>query len=940
MALNVVQAGVPEVLQAVQALHAHANPETTRQADEWLKAWQQSQSAWQVADQILQMDDAGLEITFIAAQTLRTKIQFDFCELPSNAWAPLRDSLLKHLIKFRSMQHQPVATQLSIAVADLAIQMDKEWPRVIQFLIDHLAGSPENLAVFLDVLKSLPEENLNRKLMTDHEKRASTKQALVESIGDVMQLLHQIHATQCTSALATKKVLDCFLAWLKFGTFMPSDLANMKLVLAAFGYLEDPTLSEIGTDVVVEILRMIPAEQTQEYMPLIQVILPPILETKVKVAQYLQAGDEDSVLPYARIFTEMGEALTVMMVDEVKQPQVAQLFQIQLSLTRFPSMELSQMPFEFWLRLFDHFKKVNGVGWKGYLPDEFRPLVLELLNALIDRVQCPANRDPFIADDDFAQYRGRVQAVFDEAVLALGPDAALQHVLQSLQTRHAEGVCLQEAHFFLLTGLVARAEVRDDSVLWHLIISLPQLIRQESAGNHMVEYTKKTAVDLVGHLPKWLSARDSSIRAALDMLSVLLVAPAPQGLPPTDPTVERLRHLQLSAANAYRELAICCRRELMPMGSNLLQLYQQAGTTLPGKQMLLVVEGTGAVLVELDGQQFEEAMSALIGPLITMLQSEQQVKVLADTLDYVQAVIRQVRCHEGSPKEISMGNFITQLWPMLQQLISRFPAESSIAEKTCRVVKHSMRCCPTPFKPLVPSLGQTLIQAFSACQHSSYLYSAEILGSTYGADPAMQTALQELNVQLSKIALGILNGNVNKLDDFTEVVEDYYGMQDRYLKHCPHIMLQSEQLAPTLALLPMVLKVIQRDAIEAVIAFTCSFMGCARKYPQVHARAVEVSPAIVDTVFRVMLSVPPPYVTDQLSQILEAVRDCCREQYNAWIIASIPILPPQVVSEAERDRCASRFIDGAGYRLSGFIWDLAYRAEQLALRSRNHKLAR
>ena len=28
------------------------------------------------------------------------------------------------------MQHQPVATQLSIAVADLAIQMDKAWPRV------------------------------------------------------------------------------------------------------------------------------------------------------------------------------------------------------------------------------------------------------------------------------------------------------------------------------------------------------------------------------------------------------------------------------------------------------------------------------------------------------------------------------------------------------------------------------------------------------------------------------------------------------------------------------------------------------------------------------------------------------------------------------------------------------------------------------------------
>ena len=46
---------------------------------------------------------------------------------------------------------------------------------------------------------------------------------------------------------------------------------------------------------LAEVLRMIPAEQTTEYMPVIQAILPPILATKMKVSQYLQAADEDSV---------------------------------------------------------------------------------------------------------------------------------------------------------------------------------------------------------------------------------------------------------------------------------------------------------------------------------------------------------------------------------------------------------------------------------------------------------------------------------------------------------------------------------------------------------------------------------------------------------------------------------------------------------------------
>ena len=50
--------------------------------------------------------------------------------------------------------------------------------------------------------------------------------------------------------------------------------------------------------------------------------------------------------------------------------EVAELFQIELAFTRSPSTELSQMPFEFWLRLFEHFRRCSGTGWKGYLPEE------------------------------------------------------------------------------------------------------------------------------------------------------------------------------------------------------------------------------------------------------------------------------------------------------------------------------------------------------------------------------------------------------------------------------------------------------------------------------------------------------------------------------------------------------------------------------------------
>ena len=51
------------------------------------------------------------------------------------------------------------------------------------------------------------------------------------------------------SPLATKKVMECFLAWLKFGQFQPAELVELKMTFACFSFLEDPNLSEIATDV-------------------------------------------------------------------------------------------------------------------------------------------------------------------------------------------------------------------------------------------------------------------------------------------------------------------------------------------------------------------------------------------------------------------------------------------------------------------------------------------------------------------------------------------------------------------------------------------------------------------------------------------------------------------------------------------------------------------
>lgn len=93
-------------------------------------------------------------------------------------------------------------------------------------------------------------------------------------------------------------------------------------------------------------------------------------------------------------------------------------------------------------------------------------------------------------------------------------------------------------------------------------------------------------------------------------------------------------------------------------------------------------------------------------------------------------------------------------------------------EKSCRLLKHSMRCVPDLFKPNLSDVARTLVTAFQQHQHSSYLYSAEILAHTYAKDPEIVPVLTELFNQLSSIGLQCLMHSKDKLEEITELVED------------------------------------------------------------------------------------------------------------------------------------------------------------------------
>lgn len=945
-----------QALQALQALYSPSDSATKKQADDWLTKFQQTPAAWQVADSILSRQDLPIQFRFFAAQTMRTKVQFDFYELPTEAYVNLRDSLLNYIGNFsRSPELAPIHTQLAIAVADLAIQMDSAWPNAVQSLFERFGRNPDSYATLLEMLRMLPEENMNYKLMTDSHKRQSSRDRLQQATPQVVQFLLTL---QCPSAHAKKKVLECFLSWIKFTNLQAGEIAQNPLLPECFKYItEGGDLAEISTDIVVEVLRMSSLD-LKFFQPVIQVILSLLPPLRSKFEALLSRGvenaldaDPDGILQVCRIFVEVGECLIPLIMEQIANQEVLLILRVILHCTDLPRQEISTIPFDFWHRLANEVCRHPETDAKI---DQFQGIYRDLLIVAIRRCTISPTEDPFQMDDDLVYYRQQLKKLTHDALRILTPNTALEHVLKSLQDGQRQGIVVQEAHFFCLAVVGEGAEVRNESVLWQLIQSLPPLISETvdetKPEGVILHFTKKTAIELLGELCQWIKTRPEFLRSALEMISALLLHQVAPGSP--NHVLERVKQVQQSAAMAFKNICYAGTVQLADLTPQLTQLYVST-MSLSIRMHLYIVDGVGNVVAQLkQDDAFRSGLEQLVMPLVTGIQSEREKpQVLSEILDRLTTIIRQIQVQSGTSKAITVGSLITNgFWPVTRQCLEWHPTDSKVVEKSCRLLKHSMRCVPDLFKPLVPAVAATLVPAFQAHQHSSYLYSAEILANTYAVDPEVIPVLTTLFHQLSGHGLQVLLAGRGHLENLTELVEDFYGMFDRYMRYVPMIVLEAPTLQPTMEFWFEVIFVQQKDAIEAVIAFIeAVFSGVAeaakgaqrfsdekklRMGQLLRPHALSVGPGLVLAIFRLISQVPTRYVQEVLPAVLDTLRAAFPQEFPVWIGEGLRQLPPCVASPAEQNKLGEQLVRGDDAMVYDAVSDLCYRCEQVALRNR------
>lgn len=130
----------------------------------------------------------SLEACYFAAQTMRTKIQYFFHELPNEAHASLTDSLLERISQINRNTNAVIVTQLSLALADLILQMTS-WQKPIADLLSRFGSNEETLWPLLEILIVLPEEVNSRHLRLGANRRQQLTAAFTTDGEMVLEFL-------------------------------------------------------------------------------------------------------------------------------------------------------------------------------------------------------------------------------------------------------------------------------------------------------------------------------------------------------------------------------------------------------------------------------------------------------------------------------------------------------------------------------------------------------------------------------------------------------------------------------------------------------------------------------------------------------------------------------------------------------------------------------
>eukprot|EP01018_Ginkgo_biloba_P004333 Gb_28911 [translate_table: standard] len=930
------------LLEALKALYHHPDQQIRRDANRWLQDFQRNVDAWQVSDSLLHEPNSNLETLIFCSQTLKSKVQRDFEELPPASFVPLRDSL-KNLLKRFCKGPNKVRTQISIAMAALAVHVPaQEWGSGghLNWLRDELGSLPEFIPSFLELLTVMPQEAYSYKIAARPERRRQFQKELVASVEVAFNLL----SSCLTVEDLHEQVLDAFASWLRLSNGIPATtLASHNLVKAAIGGLNSEKLFDAAVNAICELIRYTVSGSPGDIaaqMPLVQVLVPHVMGLRsrftasLKIAQGNQgvgsgmgqtnSEDEEIVKGMARLFAEMGDAYAEMIATG--SPESMMIVEAIVEVTSHPDYDIAAMTFNFWHSLqliltrreyYMTFQNEAAIdAEKERRLTVFRP-IFELLVSLVSfRVTYPQNYSEWSMENltDFKRTRYAVGDMLMDAASVLGGESTLK--LLSNNFFQAAGTVGNgaswdwrptEAALYCIRA-IARAVPTSEGVIMPQVLSLLSNLPLQPQLLH-------TACLAIAGYSKWLGNAPSAPSFLPSIIEVLI-----RGMTTSE-------DVSTAASMALRNVCDACRDKLAGSLDGLFLIYHKAvngesNYKLSTDDALQLIEALSMVITALPAEHAKQALEALCMPAVSHLQqvmqqqahSSQQLNANQYTIpiDRIANIFRFVNHPEA------LTDTFQKMWPILKALFDQRAWDMATMERLCRACKYAVRTCGKSMAVIMGQILQEVQLQYKAHHQSCFLYLASEVIKIFGSDPSCANYLGCLITELFGHTISLLKS----IEEFTsrpDIADDLFLLASRCIRYCPHLLILSS-IFPSLVDCAMTGITIQhREACQSILTFLTDIFDVAtsvtgNQYRSVIDNAIMARGANLTRILIACLvgALPESRLEEVIYVLLSLTRTYGMQVVN-WSKEAISLIPAAATTDEER----STFLQALSSAASG-----------------------
>ncbi|CAK1540804.1 unnamed protein product [Leptosia nina] len=869
------------VYQAISALYDSPNASEKEKASKWLGDIQKSIHSWKIADELLQQKKS-FSSCYFAAQTMRSKVQHNLSELPDDAVMSLRDSLISHLESVVPDVNTAILTQLSLALADLALQLPS-WKNCVSDLIK-LFSNKNNFAL-LEILTVLPQEIDSSSLKLGDNRREEIKTDLRSNSHIVVTFLKDcVNTPQNWSTVL--KVIRCMTSWLQVKAINLQELSQNLVIGMCLQVLKDGnhTLHDEATDCICAVLGCL--EQNNNNEDLERMLFDSVLALEESYHLSVAHEEEEHAANFARLFTELGETfLEKIMISTANGQNHFALRSLELALVcvGHHDYEIAEITFNLWYRLSEE------VYQRDYQPltDAFKPHIERLIQALARHCQCePDEKNLPEEGDDFYNFRLKVMELIKDVVFIVGSGSVFRQMFSALQ---ADLPWEQtEAALFIMQAVAKNILPEEYDYVPQVveaILSIPE-------DSHLA--VTSTCIQLLGELCEWIEKHPQCLEPCLRFLVRSLVHPKLANAAAT--ALQNICKACRDQASCHASLIVEAARAADPLAlpihtaATLMRALAAAISRLPHDQLCSTMRES--VGVQLSG------LSALVDSNVELRKGSQSDPVL--WLDRVAALFRDVDVQRATSPHPCMPAF-RDAWPVVHRVMAKYVREGRVMERACRCIRFCVRGTGTDGAELLPDLASALPALYSQQQHSCLLYLTAVLADALGS-PRTAPPLAHLLHSLLPPALELL-AKPDGLKDNPDTVDDLYRLCIRYVQRIPVQFVQSGCAVAVVRCAVTAVRLDHRDANCSLMKFLYDLLRLTHNDPgepltaQVNTVISEYGEALTYALLEAAVLHLHAYMLSEVAEVMVELLAWQRRHGVDWLASALPKLP--------RDRAAA-----------------------------------